>query len=167
MKRQNWYALWVKSHQEFVTARELNEKGIENFLPAVTRVRQWKDRKKSVDFPLFPGYLFVHVPPRADAFLNVVKTRGSVALVALEPGRPTPVSPEEIESLKIVLRSGAKLELYPALQEGTPVRITRGPLSGAVGVLTTRPDEHRFAVNVDILGRSLGVNIYAEDLETI
>src|SRR5512147_949641 len=81
-----WYALWVKSRHEFVTERELDRKGIETFLPTVSKVRQWKDRKKLVDFPLFPGYLFVRVTPRADEFLNVVTTQGSVTLVALEPG---------------------------------------------------------------------------------
>lgn len=167
MTNSNWYALRVKSRYEFVTAGELERKGIEHFLPFVSKMRQWKDRKKEVAFPLFPGYLFVRIVPRSDAFLNVVKTRGSVTLVALEPGHPSPVAPDEITSLRLMLKSGKPFEIYPALQEGTPVRIRRGPLRGAVGVLACRADEHRFAVNVDILGRSVGMKIFADDFERV
>ena len=163
----NWYALWVRSRYEFVTAGELKCKGVEYFLPFVTKMRQWNDRIKKIDFPLFPGYLFVHVARRADIFLSVVKSRGAVALVALEPGYPTPVAMEEIQSLKLLLESGQPIEIYPGLQEGTPVRIRRGPLSGAVGVMATKADEHRFTVNVDILGRSVGLRILADDVERI
>ena len=56
---RKWYALYVKSRHEYVTQGELVQKGIDTFLPSVKKLRQWKDRKKSVDFPLFPGYLFV------------------------------------------------------------------------------------------------------------
>jgi transcription termination/antitermination protein NusG len=160
-----WYALWVKSRSEFVTSQELSRKGIENYVPAATKVRQWADRKKKVDFPLFPGYVFVHVFPRADEFLNVVKTRGSVCFVSLEPGRPTSIPPQEIESLKILTQSGNRFDVFPAFQEGTPVRVKRGPLSGAVGILAKRKDQNMFLVKIDILGRSVGTSIYAEDIE--
>lgn len=167
MTDADWYALRVRSRSEFATAGELCRKGIEHYLAFVTRIRQWKDRKKKIDFPLFPGYLFVHVPRRADAFLNVVQTKGAVSLVALEPGHPTPVDSEEIASLRLLLESGEPFDLYPVLQTGTPVRIKRGALSGAVGVLARRSDENHFAVNVDILGRSVGLKICAEDVEQL
>ncbi len=165
MNEPNWYALWVKSHSEFVTSQELNRKGIENYVPATTRVRQWADRKKKVAFPLFPGYVMVHILPMADVFLNVVKTHGSVCFVCLEPGRPTPVAPQEIASLKILLQSGSQIDIYPALKEGTTVRVKRGPLSGAIGVLEKRKDEDIFIVNIEIFGRSVGTRINAEDIE--
>ncbi len=165
MEPLNWYALWVKSRSEFVTSQELNRKGIDNYVPAATKVRQWADRRKKVDFPLFPGYVFVHVLPKADEFLNVVKTRGSVCLVSLEPGRPTSVPQQEIESLKVLLQSGVPLDVYPAFKEGTTVRVKRGPLFGAVGILAKRKDKDIFLVNIDILGRSVGTSIYAEDIE--
>ncbi len=165
MNEPNWYALWVKSRSEFVTSQELNRKGIESYVPAATRVRQWADRKKKVDFPLFPGYVFVHILPKADEFLNVVKTRGSVCLVCLEPGRPTSVSPQEIESLKVLLQSGTTFDVYPAFKEGTAVRVKRGPLYGAVGILAKRKDQDMFLVNIEILGRSVGLKIHAEDVE--
>ena len=165
MIMQNWYALQVKSRHEFVVSQELSRKGVDNFLPAVTRVQQWKDRKKMVDFPLFPGYVFVHLVPASGEFLNVVKTRGSVSFVSLEPGYPTVVSPEEIASLRVMLESGEPFDVFPSLREGTAVRVKRGPLQDAVGILAQREDHHMFIVNIDLLGRSIGLKIRAEDVE--
>jgi transcription termination/antitermination protein NusG len=165
MDQANWYALWVKSRHEFVVSQELSRKGIDNFLPVVARTRQWKDRKKVIDYPLFPGYLFVHIMPEPGKFLNVVKTRGSVSFISLEHGEPTSISPDEIDSLKIMLESGERIDVFPALKEGTIVRVKRGPLRGAIGILAKREDHHMFVVNIDILGRSVGLKIYAEDVE--
>jgi transcriptional antiterminator NusG len=165
MNELNWYALWVKSRSEFVTSQELRRKGIENYVPATTKVRQWADRRKKVEFPLFPGYVMVHILPMAEVFLNVVKTHGSVCFVCLEPGRPTPVPPQEIASLKALLESGNQLDIYPALKEGTAVRVKRGPLSGAIGVLEKRKGENIFIVNIEILGRSVGTRIHADDID--
>lgn len=162
-----WFALWVRSHHEFVARDELERKGIATFLPSVTKLQQWRDRKKQVEFPVFPGYLFVQIAPRADAFVEVVKTRGSVTLVSLEPGHPTPVQAAEIESLKRIVGSGRPFDVYPGYTLGAPIRIRRGPLQGAEGVLGKRADAQMFCVNVEILGRSVGLKISADDIELI
>lgn len=161
----HWHALYVKSRHEFVTRDELTRKGVETFLPSVKRLRRWKDRNKFVDFPLFPGYLFVHVRQNPEAFVNVLKTRGVVTFISLMPGHPTPVPPEEISSLMLLIESGKELDVYPHLTEGTRVRVRRGPLTDAEGVLARKEDQHVFLVNIEILGRSVGVKIYASDIE--
>ncbi len=161
----NWYALSVRSRHEFVARDELQKKGIETFLPSVMQLRQWRDRKKNVEFPVFPGYLFVAVARCAENFLRVVQTHGTVALISLEPGHPTPVAPEEIEALKTVIASGRPFDVYPHFQEGARVRIRRGPLQGAEGVLAKKDEHHLFCVNVELLGRSVGLRINAEDIE--
>jgi transcription antitermination factor NusG len=160
-----WYALYVKSRHEFVTHDELCKKGIDVYLPSVRRLRQWKDRKKSIDFPLFTGYLFVRVAPSAESFLNVLKTRGAVTLLSLVPGTPTPVSDREIDSLRILLESGEEFDIYPNLQEGVRVNIKSGPLKGAVGVVKQKGTHYTVVVNIDILGRSIGVSLCADDIE--
>jgi transcription antitermination factor NusG len=165
MNEASWYALWVRSRQEFVSADELRRKGIETYLPSVSRLRQWKDRKKLVIFPLFPGYLFVHVAPHAETFLNVIKTRGAVSLLGQEPGCPAPVDQQEIDSLRLMIDSGKPLDLYPQLQEGAPVRIKQGPLKGACGLLAEKNDQRMFVVNINLLGRSIGMKIDAGDIE--
>jgi transcription termination/antitermination protein NusG len=148
-----------------VARGELMKKGIDTFLPVARRLSQWKDRKKMVEFPLFPSYLFVLVPPRPDAFLDVLKTRGAVRMISLEPGYPTPVCGEEINSLRLLLESGEEFDIYPHLKEGDRVRVRRGPLAGAEGTLVVKNDQYRFLVNIELLGRSVGVNIYADDIE--
>ena len=164
-REANWYALHVRSRHEFAASSELQRKGIDSFLPSVIRVSQWKDRKKRVEFPLFPGYLFVHIAPRADEFLRVVKTTGTVSFISLEPGHPTPVPAGEIDSLRLLVESGEPLDIYPYLKEGTRIRVKRGPLTGACGVLHQKEDQHLFLINIEILGRSVGLRLYAGDIE--
>jgi len=163
----SWFALSVRSRHEFVVHDALRQKGVEAFLPVVKSVRQWKDRKTSVDFPLFPGYLFVSIPPHPDEFLKVVKIRGSVTFISLVPGYPTPIPSGEIESLKIVLDSGSAFDVYPQFKEGARVRIKKGPLYGAEGILAKKEEQQVFMVNVELLGRSVGVRIHAQDVETL
>src|SRR5512135_324138 len=147
---KNWYVLYVKSRHEFVTNNELVKKEIETFLPAVRRLRQWKDRKKMVDLPLFPGYLFIHIPPQPESIMSVLKTRGAVTLLSSEPGRPTPVQPEEISSLQLMIDSGMDIDIFPGLKEGTRVRVKRGALRGAEGTLEKRQDQCMFLLNIDL-----------------
>jgi transcription antitermination factor NusG len=161
----NWYALWVKSRHEFIARDDLAGRGIETFLPAVTKVQQWRDRKKNVVFPIFPGYLFVSLGRSAQEFQRAIRTRGSVGLISLEPGHPTPVQPEEITALKAVVASGQPFDVYPHFQTGVRVKIRRGPLQGAEGVLAKKDERDVFFVNVEILGRSIGLRISANDIE--
>ncbi|MEJ2685564.1 MAG: hypothetical protein P8Z71_14370, partial [Candidatus Sulfobium sp.] len=71
----------------------------------------------------------------------------------------------EISSLKLLVESGEDFDIYPHLREGERVRVIKGPLAGAEGVLDVKSDQYRFLVNVELLGRSIGVNIYADDIE--
>ncbi len=160
-----WFALYVKSRHEFVADSELSGKGIETFLPSVKKWRQWKDRKKLVEFPLFPGYLFVNISPNPEEFINVLRSRGAVTFVSMDSGHPTPVSPEEIHNLRLLIESGNDLDIYPHLKEGTWVRVRRGPLEGAEGILNKKEAQYMFLINIKILGRSVGVKIHADDIE--
>jgi transcription antitermination factor NusG len=161
----SWFAVYVKSRHEFIASYELQGKGIQTFLPSVVKLRQWKDRRKAVEFPLFPGYFFVQIPAHPERFINVLKTRGVVTFVSLVPGQPTPAEPEEIDSLRLMLNSGKEMDIYPYLKEGTRVRVRIGPLRSAAGVIAKKGDDYMFIVNIDILGRSVGVKIYADEIE--
>jgi len=165
--RENWYVLYVKSRHEFVANDELIKKDITTFLPAVRKLRNWKDRKKWVDFPLFPGYLFINIIPRPESILSVLKTRGAINLLSAQPGYPTPVSPDEIDALQLLIESGRDIDIYPELKTGTNVRVKKGPLQGAVGTLVERHEQYMFMINIELLGRSIGVNVYADDIEAV
>lgn len=160
-----WYVAKVKSRHEFVAYDELLGKRFEAMLPSIKKSSQWKDRRKLVEFPLFPGYIFVKVPAHPGAFLEVLKTRGVVAFISLEPGTPTPVAPDEVASLRLLMESGKEIDVYPDLREGAPVRIKAGLLANAQGILIRKNNECLFLVNIELLGRSVAVQISAEDLE--
>ncbi|HXY61779.1 MAG TPA: UpxY family transcription antiterminator [Nitrospirota bacterium] len=160
-----WYVVYVKSRHEFVVHDELLRKGMEALLPSYRKTSQWKDRRKLIEHPLFPGYVFVKVPAYPGAFLYVLKTRGIVTFVSLESSTPTPVDPEEIASLRLLMESGRHVEIYPHLKEGTRVRVKNGPLQNAEGILSRKENDYLFSVNVELLGRSVAVKISAEDID--
>ena len=161
----NWYAVHIKSRHEFVAYGELGRKGVDAFLPSVIKTRQWKDRKKRVQFALFPGYLFVRISSQQEEYRSVLKTKGVVAFVCLDKTSPTLVPSEEMAVLKAMLESGMELDIYPHLRDGARVRVKRGPLSDAEGVLERRESRNLFVVNIEILGRSVGVEVLPEDIE--
>ncbi len=165
MMNANWYAVYVKSRHEFVVSGELQSKGIETFLPSVITLNQWKDRKKHIKTPLFPGYVFVSIQPDPEEFVRVVKTRGAVSFIAMEPGHPSPVDPAEINALKILLESGEQIDIHPHFKLGARVRVKSGVFRGATGTLARKDDHHVLFVSIEILGRSVGVKIYADDVE--
>lgn len=162
---RNWYALFVRSRHEFVTSEQLQKRGVEVFLPLISKTRRWSDRNKNVMFPLFPGYIFVHVRQSAEIFLNIVRTHGTVSFVTQEPGRPAQVDPQEIQSLQLMLEAGGNIDIYPHLCEGKRVYVKQGPLKGAEGILAKKNDQNMFLVNINILGRSIGMRISADDLD--
>ena len=107
----SWYAVHVKSRHEFKVVERLTKSGIETFLPAVERLSRWKDRKKLINFPLFPCYIFVHMNKIYEAMLIVLKTQGVVRFLGINQCEPEPVSEDQIISLKNLLK--AKNPLTP------------------------------------------------------
>lgn len=162
-----WYAAYVKSRHEFRVLEYLTSARIETFLPTITRLSRWKDRKKLVAFPLFPGYLFVHICSRKDAFLPVLKTPGVVKFLSSRPGPPDPVPDSQIASLKNLVAAGKNIEPYPYLQEGRRVRIKWGPLTGVEGILVEKRGQHMLVLSIDILQQGASVRIDAADVEPV
>jgi transcription antitermination factor NusG len=162
-----WFAVHTRSRHEFQVSERLTLKGIEAFLPTVERLRKWKDRKKLIDFPLFPGYLFVHIPKRPQDILSVLKVKGTVRLLSSAPGEPEPIPDEQIISLKKLVENKEALDPYPYLTEGQKVRIRRGPLSGVEGILVEKLDKHMLVLSVDVLRQGVALTIDASDVEKI
>ncbi|MEW6740175.1 MAG: UpxY family transcription antiterminator [Nitrospirota bacterium] len=160
-----WYAIHVRSRHEFKVLGRLTKAGIDAFLPVVERLNKWKDRKKLVDFPLFPGYLFVHIHKIYDTMLAILKTPGVVRFIGIIPGEPEPVPDEQIDSLKRLVESKENLDPYPYLNEGQRVRIKKGPLKGVEGILVERPGQHILVLSVDILRQGVSIKIDASDVE--
>jgi len=162
-----WFAVHTRSRHEFQVCERLTFKGIEAFLPTVERLRKWKDRKKLITFPLFPGYLFVHIPKRPQDILSVLKVKGTVRLLSSIPGEPEPIPEEQIISLKKLVESKETLDPYPYLKEGQRVRIKRGPLADVEGILVEKLGKHMLVLSVDVLRQGVALKIGASDVENI
>lgn len=162
-----WFALHVRARHEFQVWERLIRVGVEAFLPTIERLRRWKDRKKVVTFPLFPGYLFVHIPKRAQDILSVLKIKGVVRLLGSEPGVPDSIPDEQIISIKRVVEGKEALDPYPYLKEGHRVRIKNGPLAGVEGILVERLDHHMLVLSVDILRQGVALKIEALEVEKV
>jgi len=163
----HWYACYTRSRHEKIVDELLRQHKIESFLPVIVRESLWKDRKKLVSFPLFPGYVFARFT--LDHLSQVLATHGVVAVVSAR-GYPTPIPAVEIESVQLVSRAAgtaAELEPAPMLQEGRWVRVSAGVLEGAVGVVVERRGRQRVLVGISAIGRGVEVDIRVADLVPI
>lgn len=164
---QFWYAIHVRSRHEFSVMERLTKAGLEAFLPVVEKLSRWKDRKKLVNFPLFAGYLFVHITKNYDTMLSVLKTNGVVRFIGLVPGEPEPIPEDQIISLQRVIENKESLDPYPYLKEGQRVRIKKGALTGVEGLLAKRAGQHMLVLSVDLLQQGVSLKIDASDVETL
>ncbi len=162
-----WYAVHVRSRHEMQVYKRLTLKGVKAFLPSVEKQRKWKDRKKMVAFPLFPGYLFVYITRESHSLLSVLKVKGVVRMLCTLPGEPDPIPEEQINSLQRLVENKEALDPYPYLNEGQNIQITKGPLSGIEGILVKKLDKHVLVLSVDVLRQGVAVTINASDVEKV
>jgi transcription antitermination factor NusG len=157
----HWYATYTCARHEKSVARQLQERNINCFLPLYKSWHRWADRRKQVELALFPGYVFVHIDPRER--LRVLQLPGVVRLVGFN-GAPAPLPENDIESLRNGLEQGIYAQPHPYLRTGRRVLVVRGPLAGAQGVLLRKKDKLRFVISIDVLMRSVAVELDAEDI---
>lgn len=159
-----WYAVRTRSRHEKKVAQQLAGRGIEAFLPLVKRWSRWKDRRKWVEFPLFPGYCFGRFPMAAR--LRVLKAVGVVGLVGRN-GAPEPVPDEEIEAVRRVVASPIPYDPCPELIPGRPVEVVRGPLMGVRGLLIRKDAKARLLIVVNAIRQGATLEIDAADVASI
>jgi transcription antitermination factor NusG len=161
-----WYAVWIRSRQEKAVATMLEALSVSHFLPLKSEVRQWSDRKQLVQVPLFSGYLFVQIDPIHDNRLKVLKTPGVIGLVGNNTG-PLPIPDQQIDSIRKVLSCGAQYTESPTLKAGDRVQVVRGALAGIEGTLLRTPSETRLIISVDMIQRSIVVDVSRQDIESV
>jgi transcription antitermination factor NusG len=157
---QPWYAIRIQSRLGNVAAATLRGKGYEEFLPLYRSRRRWSDRFKELELPLFPGYLFCRFDV-TDRLLPILTTPGVIGIVGAGK-TPIPVDDEEIEAIRAILRSGLAARPWPFLQVGSKVYIERGPLTGMEGIIANADKVYRLIVSVNLLQRSVAVEIDRE-----
>jgi transcription antitermination factor NusG len=151
-----WFALRVRSRHENLVAAFLRGKGYEWFLPTYVSGRQWSDRVKRTELPLFPGYLFCRF--NVHERLPILKTPGVISVVGIA-NNPIPVDEDEIAALRVLVRTGVPREPCPFLRAGQRVRIERGALTGLEGILLEFRGRRRVILSVTLLQRSVAVEI--------
>jgi transcription antitermination factor NusG len=162
--QKKWFAVFTRSHHEKRVAQYYSEKGIEHFLPLYRTTHQWTHYRKAIlDLPLFSNYLFVHIASQER--IRVLSVPGVVALVG-QGNTPTPLADSEVESLRSGLHL-RKFEPYPYLVEGAKVRIKTGALAGIQGVVLRKKNSLRVIFSMDLLMRSIAVEVDADELEPV
>ncbi len=161
-KSKHWYALYTKPRHEFKAEEQLRGCGIEYFLPKITRLKQWSDRKKKVTEPLFSGYIFVRGNEK-DRLL-ALEQYAIVRSIFFE-GAPAIVPDWQIENLQKMLENGTDIKVTEQLKIGTKVKIISGPFKDVEGIVYQTPNqEQMLAITIDLLRRSVVVKIPANSL---
>lgn len=151
-----WYAIRVRSRCEKAAAAELSRRGYEVFAAIAAQRRVWVDRVRTVELPLFPGYIFGRFPALRRA---AVESVGGVASVVRFGNQFSPVDDWEIESVRLIVGSGIEVIRSPQLRVGVHVRVLAGPLKGAEGILAELKSGHQLIVSVGLLQRTISVEI--------
>lgn len=159
-----WYAAYTCPRHEKYVAHQLSDRHIGSFLPLYSSVRRWKDRRKRLDLPLFPCYVFVQMTERNR--VDVLRLPGVVQLVCFQ-GKPAPIPAAEIDALRRGTAGSIVVQPHPYLKEGRKVRITSGPMSGAEGIFVRRKRESRLIISISAIQRSVAVEIGEADVEPV
>jgi transcription termination/antitermination protein NusG len=155
-----WHAIWTQSHAEQLVFDQLAAKGFTPFLP---KLEVWSRRgnlRRIRSVPMFPGYLFLQHTIDKASYVEILKARGVVRILGDRWDRLAIVPASEIEAIRRVAGAGPAAQPHPYLREGRRVRILRGPLSGVEGILlTNRPDKGLLVISIDLLQRSVAVEV--------
>ena len=152
----SWYAIYTRPRHEKKVHLQLTDKKFEAFLPLITRKRQWKDRKKKVEMPLFSSYLFVEFDYKYR--FDVLETDGVVKIVNFN-GVPAVVPDWQIESLKQMLTFPRTLQLETYIRPGEIVEVTEGPMRGIRGTVVNRKNANRLVLTIEGIMQSVSVEV--------
>jgi transcription antitermination factor NusG len=158
----SWYALYTCPRHEKRVVQQIERHRISCFLPLYRSVRRWKDRRKELELALFPGYVFVRIDLQDR--LRVLQLASVVRFVTFN-GRPVPMPQGEMDALMNGLRSGVRAEPHPYLTVGRRVSVKHGPLAGSQGILIRRKDKFRVVLSLELIMRSVAVEIDEADVE--
>lgn len=161
---KDWYAVYTVVRHEKVVHQYLTDQGVTSFLPLMEVVNRWKDRKKKLALPLFPGYLFVHTD--LEDKLSILKTRGVVRILGFN-GNPYPVPYGQIENIQKLVSSNLSFDPYKYFISGKEVIVVKGPLEGAKGKIIERRGNYRLILAVDLIQSAVSVEVDIDDVELL
>ena len=157
-----WHALYTKSRWEKKVQRELELQGYTHYLPLVTRLKQWSDRKKKVEEPLIKSYIFVKVSEKE--YYDVLQIDGAMKYITFE-GKAAPIPEWQIEAVKKTVNNHLPFELTgEKLQPGEHVKINEGELKGLEGEIINIRGKNRLVIRIESVGYSLIVEMEADNI---
>jgi transcription antitermination factor NusG len=159
-----WSAVYTRHQHEKAVAANLSRNRFDVFLPLYNVVRQWKDRKKRLSLPLFPGYVFLRGGP--ERRVHILSTPGVHSIVTIG-GKPAPIPAIEIDAIRRAVESHLEVEPHPFLRVGDRVRIKSGPLTGIEGILVRRKSAYRLILSAELLERSIAVEVDAFSVDPL
>lgn len=156
-KEARWYAAYTKSRNEKKVYDRLLSSGIETYLPLQQRLKQWSDRKKMVEEPIFRSYIFVRITQKD--YFNVLNTAGVVRFITFE-GKAVPIPDNQIDQIKQLLEQNVELEMVEEkLEPGSIVEVRFGTLMGLIGELIEHQGKKKVVVRIEHISHSLLVTL--------
>jgi transcription antitermination factor NusG len=153
----HWYAVYTRPRAEKQVFERLLEKGIDAYLPLQKKMKQWSDRRKLVETPLFSSYVFVHID--RSEYDEVLKTFGVVKYITFE-GKAATIPPEQIDNLRIIVDSDAQVETtWEKHEKGDRVKVNGGALKGLTGELISDGGRRKVLVRIDRIDQNLVVEV--------
>jgi transcription antitermination factor NusG len=159
-----WNAIYTRHQHEKTVAENLARIGVEVFLPTYNVIRQWTDRKKCVSLPLFPCYVFLRASSGRRG--QILATPGVHSFVIFG-GRPADIPDLELAAIRKAVESSLQVEPHPFLQCGDWVRVNSGPLVGIEGILVRKKGSHRLILSLQLLGKSMAVEVDAFTIQPL
>jgi transcription antitermination factor NusG len=156
-----WFALYTKPRNEFKAAEQIEELGVEYFLPTITRTKQWSDRKKKITEPLLRGYILIFANEKQRVMSLEQK---AIVRCVFDLGKPAKIPQWQIDNLKTVLNTNSELSIKEGLMPGVKVLITSGPFEGVIGKVQDTENGKTIAVSIDLLNRSIIAHLSKENI---
>jgi transcription termination/antitermination protein NusG len=164
--QEPWYAIRTKSRHEKIVSNQLETDGFDSYLPTVQQFRQWSDRRKLIDFPLFPGYVFVRIPQFLSQKTEILRKVGVIGFVG--NGRGAALIPDvELSGVRLLLRNRIPYASHPYLEVGQRIRVTDGVLRGVEGILVGLGNKNGLVVSVDAIQKSLIIQLQGYRVQVI
>ncbi|MGD8306445.1 MAG: UpxY family transcription antiterminator [Ignavibacteria bacterium] len=152
MPNKYWFALYTKPRNEFKAEEQLNIAGVLNYLPTITRLKQWSDRKKKVTEPLLRGYIFIYADEQ-ERLISVEQR--SIVRCLFDAGKAARIPEWQIENIKKMLQTDSEIIVHNGIVPGAKVIIKSGPFEGIVGTIVSGKAGKSISVTIDILNRSV------------
>jgi len=154
---RSWFALYTKPRQEFKAELQLKSIGIEVYLPKITRLKQWSDRKKKVTEPLMNSYIFINAAEK-DRLLAL--EQDAVVRCVFYCGRPARIPNDQMQNFINFIKDEEDYFVVNGIVKGTKVLIKDGPFTGVTGVVVEDPCGRTVAVSIELLNRTVVARLH-------